>query len=1573
MNKREKYRVIAGILCYLALVSAASASANYDLSWNVIGGGGGGAASDGYAMNSTLAQTAIGRSNNSYHLSAGYWYGVVPVGVCYDYDTNMWVSPPPGGPWNIDSRVVCNNTELLLNGDLNILNTGDLSFNNVTLRMNSTYEGEYGIEVNGAFFINSKDGVPSHITTGDNATAYYTFHVHSGSTFEMRNSELDNCGYAWNLPNYNDAGLWINTNNTVIENNTISDNHYIGMLLYHSHNHTITNNRVYSNDWHGIHARSSDNNYISSNHVKSNGWGGISLSSSTNATITHNTVHHSTGNDGIRLSSSGYSRIINNTVYSNGWDGICLSSSPNTIITNNTAYSNSDDGIHLSSSGYCDITNNTAYSNGDNGIAIFSSPWSMVINNTAIMHTGMDDTGIYISSSDNTTVERNEATTNWRGMYLGHSSNCAVTDNDALSNTWYGVHLYYSPDNTLRENDAHSNIGEWDSTGIYLSHSARNALMENEMESNENGMILWESPNASILQNTAVNNSDYGISLQNSGYSSVTDNTAISDNWIGISLEGSHHVDITDNNATRNDNGISLLNSDHAWILNNTASNNSFKGISLSGSSNNHITADNIAEHNKYGMYLTASSTNNEIYDNSARHNNFGFSLLWSSNDNDVHDNNADSCIDYGAYLFRVDTNALAHNSLKDSESVGVYLERSNENHVANNTVVSAENYGIDLFESYGNLVELNDARYCGDIGIELSSSGNNTVVSNTADECGVGISTRFSDDNTLRNNSASSGNYGIYLMDSNVNTILDNTANSNNNTGIDLSLSEDNELAGNDVRTNMNYGIHLSSSDRNDLMENTVDQNGVGVYLDWSGDNEIGNNTITNNDLTGIAAYWTSDDNRIVNNTVNSNGNISIRISSSDNNTIAGNTASDSSIGIFLDWSEDNTIRDNNVSRNQYHGITLEWFSNNNSIEDNLAVDNIVGISLQWSSNNTIAHNNASSNNVSVNLEWSSSNNEIRDNILSNNSYNGISLRWECSDNQIIANTVNNSRIGLYFDANSTGNSVHSNTFCGNSIYDIDDDDSNTGDDNICDLTDNWNDMGTVGCSYVCVAYDHIRIVPGGPRAMIAGETQEFTAYACDAADNIIRTVNVNWSVVGDIGAVNPARGTSTIFEAINASTGYVHADDGKGHTDDVEITVVEALIPDVTACDANGTAKNFFRVSDDVYCYGYALAANRSVDIYVVDDGNWSADDVIPGDVSGGLETVTTDANGTVPLTMIWQATIPVGQYDIIVDVDQDGYVDWNEPIDDNLEVGFSAVPTVTSTDAYGTEKNAYSSGEDVYVKASELLSDTNYTIWIQPDPVLEGETLNVSADPSGSQEVVKTDSGGNVANMLIWSNVPAGLLEEVHYDIVIDRAGDGEGAYNAVQDGLDDSEAWGFIAPAKNRDLVITENRVCWPDNCTICYNVTNIGNKTVTKGHHTALYVDDLAVAYDSVPVNLTHNESYIGCFDTYTWNYTPPADNITVCADSTNTVKELSETNNCLTTVWICGDVNGNEDVDMSDVIDLLYYAGYPGQYTIWSEWSADVNGDKQIDMTDVRALLHYVGYPGQYELNCGCR
>ena len=75
-------------------------------------------------------------------------------------------------------------------------------------------------------------------------------------------------------------------------------------------------------------------------------------------------------------------------------------------------------------------------------------------------------------------------------------------------------------------------------------------------------------------------------------------------------------------------------------------------------------------------------------------------------------------------------------------------------------------------------------------------------------------------------------------------------------------------------------------------------------------------------------------------------------------------------------------------------------------------------------------------------------------------------------------------------------------------------------------------------------------------------------------------------------------------------------------------------------------------------------------------------------------------------------------------------------------------------------------------------------------------------------------------------------------------------------------------------------------------------------------------------------------------------------------------------------IGICGDVNDDGDVDMTDVMTLWYdIADYPyaGAYTISNAWAADVNCDEAVDMTDVMTLWYDIAdYPtqGAYEVNC---
>jgi len=167
----------------------------------------------------------------------------------------------------------------------------------------------------------------------------------------------------------------------------------------------------------------------------------------------------------------------------------------------------------------------------------------------------------------------------------------------------------------------------------------------------------------------------------------------------------------------------------------------------------------------------------------------------------------------------------------------------------------------------------------------------------------------------------------------------------------------------------------------------------------------------------------------------------------------------------------------------------------------------------------------------------------------------------------------------------------------------------------------------------------------------------------------------------------------------------------------------------------------------------------------------------------------------------------------------------------------------------------------------------------------------------------------------------------------------------------------------------DLIITDTWVCWPDNCTICYNVTNIGNGTAPAGHNTTLFVDSVEAASDLVAVALEPNESYTGCFDGYNWTYTPPDDNITVCADCNNTVAESNETNNCLFNLWKCGDIDGNGIVNVMDVRLLMNHVEDPTGYPV-DPWTGDVDGDGDIDGEDVQLLLTHVFDPEVHPLNC---
>ena len=120
---------------------------------------------------------------------------------------------------------------------------------------------------------------------------------------------------------------------------------------------------------------------------------------------------------------------------------------------------------------------------------------------------------------------------------------------------------------------------------------------------------------------------------------------------------------------------------------------------------------------------------------------------------------------------------------------------------------------------------------------------------------------------------------------------------------------------------------------------------------------------------------------------------------------------------------------------------------------------------------------------------------------------------------------------------------------------------------------------------------------------------------------------------------------------------------------------------VPYVVSSDDSDTERNTFELSEDVYCYAGNLPADTDVRIYVVANQDVWTDGEGLTDVSGGYETELTESDGSIATTKIWGATLTEGDYDIVVDTNRNGEWNTGEPIDREVDIGFTAVPEFTT----------------------------------------------------------------------------------------------------------------------------------------------------------------------------------------------------------------------------------------------------------------------------------------------------
>jgi parallel beta-helix repeat protein len=302
-------------------------------------------------------------------------------------------------------------------------------------------------------------------------------------------------------------GIYLSSssNNTITGNNA-SNNNGDGIYLSSSSNNTITENNA-GNNGDGICISSSSNNnrIIDNNASGSNHGAGIRFRRSNNNTIIGNTASNNW--DGIYISSSSNNTITGNSV-SNNFDGINFRDSSNNTITGNNV-SNNALGIVLSSSS----NNNTITGNVFVNDGLFGGYQNMVKDNTvngkplvyledASDYTVEDAGQVILVNCTNITVENLDLSRTSMGIILLNTKDSKILNNTA-SNSYCGCGIYLSSscNNTLKRNNVSSNL-----VGICLTHSSNNTITGNNASNNEGGIAWEESNNNNIYLNNFINN-----------------------------------------------------------------------------------------------------------------------------------------------------------------------------------------------------------------------------------------------------------------------------------------------------------------------------------------------------------------------------------------------------------------------------------------------------------------------------------------------------------------------------------------------------------------------------------------------------------------------------------------------------------------------------------------------------------------------------------------------------------------------------------------------------------------------------------------------------------------------------------------------------------------------------------------------------------------------------------------------------------------------------------------------------------------------------------------------------------
>jgi len=531
------------------------------------------------------------------------------------------------------------------------------------------------------------------------------------------------------------------------------------------------------------------------------------------------------------------------------------------------------------------------------GIYLFSSDGSTVSGSTV----SAAGTGIYLSSSPSGTVSGNTVSGGGTGIRLDYSSGIVSANTVSAART--GIYLSSSPGSTVSVNTVQNTYG---TAGIYLASSHASTVSGNTITGATYGIYLYYT-SGTVSDNTI--SASTGVYVYSSGSSTVSGNT-VSGGSYGVYVYSSGSSTVSGNTVSGGSYGVYLYASGSSTVSGNTVS--SYYGIYMDSSGSSTVIGNTLSGYHFIGIFLSSSGSSTVI-------------------------GNTASGGSSGIYLVDSPGALVDGNSVSASFS-GIQQDASSPGLQALQNDVWGGYIGIYL-QSSGGLIEGNTAS-AGVIALGLFNPGSSTVSStvrdNTLTARDTGIDLRFGGGHIITRNAigiwGTSGSlFGIIFRGASFSTIVENTITMSRGSGFHSDLgAHHNVIENNGITVGFGVGVGAAFSGGGDQIRGNVITMawGDGIFYDRAGCcNTMAENEIIAAGIGGIRVFGTC-------------------CNTMEGNAITGAQVTGARVGISLEFfAGSNVIVANSITRTGT-GLSM-WDVGGNRIASNLFADNGVGMHI--------------------------------------------------------------------------------------------------------------------------------------------------------------------------------------------------------------------------------------------------------------------------------------------------------------------------------------------------------------------------------------------------------------------------------------------------------------------------------------------------------------------------------------------------------------------------------------------------------------------------------------------------